>query len=72
MSKEPFNVGYRLIAIIKSFASSSATRWTKVEGWLGLGASDSRQKRYNMCIAQIKSAVLSTCMRHYIYYRVTF
>ena len=32
------------------------TRWTKGEGGLGLGASDSRQKRYDACIVQIKSA----------------
>ena len=35
--------------------SSGVTRWTRDKGWLGLGASNSRQERYNMCIAQIKS-----------------
>ena len=55
MSKESFKVGHRLIEIIKSLVSSGATRWTKDKGWLGLGASNSGQERYNTCIAQIKS-----------------
>ena len=54
-SKESFKVGCRLVEIIKSLASSGATRWTKGKGGLGLGASDSRQKRCNACIVQIKS-----------------
>ena len=54
-SKESFKVGHRLVEIIKSLASSGATRWTESEGGLGLGASDSRQKRCDVCIAQIKS-----------------
>ena len=54
-SKESFKVGRRLIEIIKSLASSGATRWTKDKGRLGLGASDSRQRRCDTCIAQIKS-----------------
>ena len=54
-SRESFKVGRRLVEIIKSLASSGATRWTKGEGRLGLGASDSRQERCNVCIAQIKS-----------------
>ena len=41
--------------MIKSLASSGVTRWTKGKGWLDLGTSDSRQKRYDACIAQIKS-----------------
>ena len=39
-SKEPFKVGHRLIEVIKSLASSGATRLTKGKGGLGLGASD--------------------------------
>ena len=54
-SKESFKVGRRLVEIIKSLVSSGATRWTKGKGGLGLGASDSRQERCNVCIAQIKS-----------------
>ena len=54
-SKEFFKVGCRLVEIIKSLASSGATRWTKGKGRLGLGASDLRQRRCNACIAQIKS-----------------
>ena len=54
-SKESFKVGYRLVEIIKSLASSGATRWTEGKGRLGLGASDSRQKRCDACIVQIKS-----------------
>ena len=61
-----FKVGHRLVEIIKSLmssgaarykslASSGATRGTRGKGGLGLGASDSRQERYDMCIAQIKS-----------------
>ena len=53
--KESFKVGRRLVEIIKSLASSGTTRWTKGKGRLGLGASDSRQKRCDTCIAQIKS-----------------
>ena len=45
----------RLIEVIKSLASSGATRWIRSEGRLGLGASDSRLGRYDTCIAQIKS-----------------
>ena len=56
MSKESFEVGHRLIEIIKSLASSGATRWIKGEGGLGLGASDSGQGRCDACIVQIKSA----------------
>ena len=37
-------------------ASSGATRLTKGEGGLGLGANDSRQGRYNAYIVQIKSS----------------
>ena len=55
MSKEPFKVGRRLIEIIKSLATSGVTRGAKGKGWLGLGASDSGQERYNVYIAQIKS-----------------
>ena len=55
-SKESFKVGRRLVEIIKSLASSGVTRWTEGEGRLGLGAIDSRQKRCNACIVQIKSA----------------
>ena len=55
MSKEFFKVGHRLIEIVKSLASSGATRWTRDKGRLGLGASDSRQGRYDVCIVQIKS-----------------
>ena len=55
MSKEFFKVGHRLIEVVKSLASSGVTRWTRDEGGLDLGASDSRQGRYDMCIAQIKS-----------------
>ena len=54
-AKSPSKVGYRLVEIIKSLASSGATKWTRGEGGLGLGASDSRQGRYDMCIVQIKS-----------------
>ena len=54
-SKESFKVGCGLIEVIKSLASSGVTRWTKGKGWLGLGASDSRQERYDVCIAQMKS-----------------
>ena len=54
-SKESFKVGRRLVEIIKSLASSGVTRWTEGKGGLGLGASDSRQKRRDACIAQIKS-----------------
>ena len=54
-SKESFKVGCRLVEIIKSLASSGATRWTKGKGGLGLGASDSRLERCDVCIAQIKS-----------------
>ena len=54
-SKESFKVGRRLVEIIKSLASSGVTRWTEDKGGLGLGASDSRQKRCDACIAQIKS-----------------
>ena len=54
MSKEPFKVGRRLIEII-SLVTSGVTRGAKGEGWLGLGASDSGQERYNAYIAQIKS-----------------
>ena len=53
--QESFKVGCRLVEIIKSLVSSGATRWTEGEGGLGLGASDSRQKRCNVCIVQIKS-----------------
>ena len=56
MSKESFEVGCRLVEIIKSLVSSGATRWTRGKGRLGLGASDSRQGRYDVCIVQIKSA----------------
>ena len=35
------SLGHRLIEVIKSLASSGATRLTKGKGWLGLGASDS-------------------------------
>ena len=45
----------RLIEEIKSLVSSGATRLTKGEGRLGLGASDSRQGRYDVYIVQIKS-----------------
>ena len=55
MSKESFKVGRRLIEVVKSLASSGVTRWTGDEGRLGLGASDSRQGRYDTYIAQIKS-----------------
>ena len=66
MSKESFKVGCRLVETIESLASSGvtrdkslvssgATRWTKGEGRLGLGASDSRLERCDTCIAQIKS-----------------
>ena len=55
-SKESFKVGCRLIEIIKSLASSGATRWIRGKGRLGLGASDSRLGRYDACIAQIKSS----------------
>ena len=55
MSKESFKVGHRLIEVVKSLASSGVTRWTRGEGGLGLGASNSRQGRYDVCIAQIKS-----------------
>ena len=55
MSKEPFKVGHRLVEVIKSLASSGVTKGIKDKGWLGLGASDSRQEKYNTCIAQIKS-----------------
>ena len=55
MSKEPFKVGHRLVEVIKSLASSGVTKGIKDKGWLGLGASDPRQERYNTCIAQIKS-----------------
>ena len=55
MSRESFKVGCRLIEIIKSLASSGATRWTKGEGGLGLAASDLGQRRWDACIAQIKS-----------------
>ena len=54
MSKESFKVGHRLIEVIKSLASSSATRWTKGKGELGLRASDSRPGKYDAYIAQIK------------------
>ena len=36
-------------------ASSGVTKGIKDKGWLGLGASDSRQERYNAYIVQIKS-----------------
>ena len=55
-SKESFKVGHRLIERIKSLVSSGVTRWTKGEGGLGLGASDSGQRKCSACIAQIKSA----------------
>ena len=55
ISKESFKVGCRLVEIIKSLVSSGVTRWTKGEGGLGLGASDSRQERCDACIVQIKS-----------------
>ena len=66
MSKESFKVGHRLVEIIKSLmssgaarykslASSGAARWTRGKGGLGLGASDSRLERCDVCIAQIKS-----------------
>ena len=55
MSKESFKVGRILIEVVKSLVSSGVTRWTRDEGGLGLGASDSRQGRYDACIAQIKS-----------------
>ena len=55
MSKESFKVGCRLIEVVKSLMSSGATRWTGDKGGLGLGASNLRQGRYDMCIAQIKS-----------------
>ena len=55
LATESFKVGHRLVEIIKSLASSGATRWTKGKGWLGLRASDLRQKRCDACIAQIKS-----------------
>ena len=51
----PFKVGHRLVEIIKSLASSGVTRLARGEGGLGLGASDLRQKRCDVCIAQIKS-----------------
>ena len=35
--------------------SSGVTRETRGKGGLGLGAGDSRQERYDMCIVQIKS-----------------
>ena len=54
-SNESFKVGCRLVEIIKSLASSGATRWTEGEGGLDLGASNSRQRRCDVCIAQIKS-----------------
>ena len=65
-SKESFKVGRRLVEIVKSLTSSGATRhkslassgttrWTRGEGGLGLGTSDSRQERCDTCIAQIKS-----------------
>ena len=54
-SKESCKVGHRLVEIIKSLVSSGATRWAEGKGRLGLGASDSRQKRCDTCIAQIKS-----------------
>ena len=54
-SKESFKVGCRLVEVIKSLASSGVTKWTEGEGGLGLGASDSRQKRCDAYIAQIKS-----------------
>ena len=50
-----FKVGHRPIEVAKSLASSGATRWTRDEDRSGLGASDSRQGRYDVCIAQIKS-----------------
>ena len=52
---ESFKVECRLIEVIKSLASSGATRLTRGEGRLGLGASDSGQGRCDMYIAQIKS-----------------
>ena len=55
MSKESFKVGCRLIEVIKSLASSGATRWTRSKGRLGLEASNSRQGRYDAYIVQIKS-----------------
>ena len=55
MRKESFKVGHRLIEVIKSLASSGATKWTRGKGRLGLGASNLRQGRYDVCIAQIKS-----------------
>ena len=54
-SKESFKVGHRLVEIIKSLTSSGVTRWTKGKGGLGLEASDSRQKRCDVYIVQIKS-----------------
>ena len=54
-SNESFKVGHRLIERIKSLVSSGVTRWTKGEGGLGLGASDSGQRKCSACIAQIKS-----------------
>ena len=56
--KEPFKVGCRLIEVIRSLVSSGVTRETRGKGGLGLGAGDSRQERYDMCIVQIKSTVL--------------
>ena len=55
MSKESFKVGCRLIEVTKSLASSGMIRWTRDKGELGLGAGNSRQGRYDTCIAQIKS-----------------
>ena len=46
---------HRLIEVIKSLASSGLTRLTMGEGGLGLGASDSRQGKYDAYIVQIKS-----------------
>ena len=56
MSKGSFKVGHRLIEVFKSLVSSGATKWTMDKGGLGLGASDSRQGKYDVYIAQIKSA----------------
>ena len=50
MSKESFKVGRRLVEYIKSLMSSGVTRWTKGEGWSGLGVSDSRLREDAICI----------------------
>ena len=43
------------------------TRETRGKGGLGLGAGDSRQERYDMCIVQIKSKKeVQVCIWSYI------